>query len=153
MTAKRAKDTTKDFSADEKASEKIAELENNWKRALADYQNLQKRVGEEREEIVRFANSMLILRILPILDNLYLMQKHNDDEGLRMTISEFERILVEEGVEEIDSEGKEFDAEKMDALEMVEGEENKVMEVVQKGYMYKNKVLRPTRVKVGGKEN
>ena len=153
MTKKKDELKTKDNVGDEslnKDVERITELENNWKRALADYQNLQKRVAEERESIVKFANAMLVLRVLPILDSLYAMQKHDDDLGLRMTIKEFEKILDEEGVKEIEAEGKTFDPHMIEAIEKVEGEEGKVMEVSQKGYMYKHKVLRPARVKVGG---
>ena len=129
------------------------ELENNWKRALADYRNLEKRVTEEREMFFTFANSSLVLRILPILDNLESLAKHIDDEGLKMTIKDFKRILDEEGVKEIEAEGKDFDAELMEAIEKVEGAKDKVVEVLQKGYTMKEKILRPARVKVGsGKE-
>ena len=129
------------------------ELENNWKRALADYRNLEKRVAEEREMFFTFANSSLVLRILPILDNLESLVKHVDDEGLKMTIKDFKRILDEEGVKEIEAEGKDFDAELMEAIEKVEGAKDKVVEVLQKGYTMKEKILRPARVKVGsGKE-
>ena len=129
------------------------ELENNWKRALADYRNLEKRVAEEREMFFTFANSSLVLRILPILDNLESLVKHVDDEGLKMTIKDFKRILDEEGVKEIEAEGADFDSEKMEAIEKVEGAKDKVVEVLQKGYTMKEKILRPARVKVGsGKE-
>ncbi|MBT6401074.1 nucleotide exchange factor GrpE [candidate division WWE3 bacterium] len=131
---------------------KITELEANWKRALADYQNLQKRTIEEKEAIVKYSNSSLILRVLPVLDNLELMAKHNKDEGLKMTIGEFQKVLFEEGLEEILVEKKKFDVEKMDAVELVDGEPDKVVEVIQKGYMYKSKILRPARVKVGQKK-
>lgn len=134
---------------DTKNEDRITELEGNWKRALADYQNLEKRVAEEKESFAKYANATLILRILPILDNLELMAKHNKDEGLRMTIEEFKKTLREEGLEEIKAEDKEFNAEEMDAVEMVEGAPGKVVSVLQKGYMYKSKVLRPARVKVG----
>jgi molecular chaperone GrpE len=134
---------------------RILELENNWKRALADYKNLEKRVAEEKEAVISFSNSLLLLRMLPILDNLKTLQKHIEDEGLKMIVKEFEKILKEEQIEEIEAMGKEFDSEKMDAIEMImssEDEEGKVVEVLQSGYMLKNKVLRPARVKVGTKK-
>ena len=143
MTNKKKEKTTED---------RIAELENNWKRALADYQNLQKRVAEEREVLIRFSNATLILRLLPVLDNIQLMAKHTKDEGVLMTIKEFERVLEEEEVKEIESAGKKFNAEEMDAVEMIKGKPGIVMEVVQKGYTLNNKVLRPARVRVGKKE-
>lgn len=130
--------------------EKVTELENNWKRALADYRNLEKRFVEEREAIVQFANSTLILRMLPILDNLEMLEKHNNsDEGLKMILVGFRELLREEGIEEIEVAGKDFDANEMDALETVEGEKGKVFEVVKKGYKLKGRVLRPASVKVG----
>jgi molecular chaperone GrpE len=132
---------------------RIEELENNWKRALADYRNLEKRVAEERDIFLAFANSMLLLRLLPVLDNLEALSKHMDDEGLKMTIKDFKRVLSEEGIKEIEVEGKKFDAEKMEAIDHVDGPKDEVVEVLQKGYLMKDKVLRPARVKVGsGKE-
>lgn len=133
--------------------ERIKELENNWKRALADYKNLEKRVAEEREEIVSFSNWVLVSQLIPLLDNLELVQKHTDDEGLKMIIKEFDQILKNEGLEEIQAEGKDFDPMIMDAVEMVEGEPNKVSEVNQKGYKLKDKLIRPAKVKVGKKED
>ncbi len=127
------------------------ELENNWKRALADYKNLERRVEEEKDLFAKFANTALIMRILPILDNLHAVCIHNNDEGLKMIIKEFEKILNEEGVKEIKAEGEKFDPKLMDAIEIVEGKKDKVVEVTQKGYTLKGKVIRPARVKVGGK--
>ncbi len=129
--------------------QKVQELENNWKRALADYKNLEKRVSEEREEFVKYSNWVLISKLLPILDNLELLNAHMNDEGMNMILKEFKQILFEEGLEEIDAENKDFDSSLMDAVEIVEGEEGKVMEVMQKGYLLKNKVIRPAKVKVG----
>ncbi len=132
--------------------EKIAELENNWKRALADYRNLQKRTEEEKESLVSFISSIIFKRILPVLDNLELVQKHINDTGLDMITKEFRQILADEGVTEMEALGKEFDAQTMDAVETVEGEPDRVIEVINKGYLLKNKLLRPPRVKVGSQE-
>ena len=129
--------------------EKVNELENNWKRALADYSNLQKRFAEEKQDIVRFANSTLILKLLSVLDNLEMLEKHSDDESLPLVVKTFKQALLDEDVKEIEAEGKDFDSATMDAVEMVSGESGKVIEVSQKGYILKDKVLRPARVKVG----
>ncbi len=128
---------------------KAAEYENNWKRALADYRNLQKRTEEEKESIVYYVNSLLFKRIVPVLDNLEMLQKHLDDVGLKMIVKEFKQILAEEGVSEIPVQDQDFDPQTMEAIETVDGPENKVVEVLAKGYMLKNKLLRPARVKVG----
>ncbi len=133
----------------EELTTKISDLDNNWKRALADYKNLEKRMQEEKLEFVSYANSSLIYRLLPIMDNLELLDAHLNDMGLKLVVKELKQILVEQGVIEIDAKDKEFDAEKMEAIEMVDGPKNKVVGVLNKGYLMKNKLLRPVMVKVG----
>ena len=136
----------------EQLEKRVGELENNWKRALADYKNLEKRTAEERDQIISFSNLVLISQLIPVLDNLELMEKHLGDAALSMIVKEFKQVLTNEGLEEIDASGKEFDPITMEAVETVDGEPNKVIEIVQKGYLLKNKLIRPTRVKVGKKE-
>lgn len=131
--------------------DKVVELENNWKRALADYRNLQTRMRDERDDLVKYANHILILKLLFIFDNLELLQQHLDDQGLQMITKAFKEILNEEGLEEITVVEKHFDETVMDAIDTVEGEDGKVMEVIQKGYKLKNKILRPAKVRVGKK--
>ncbi|OGC70339.1 nucleotide exchange factor GrpE [candidate division WWE3 bacterium RIFOXYC1_FULL_39_7] len=128
---------------------RLAEMENNWKRALADYRNFQKRSEEEKGFFIDFANESLIRQLLPVLDNLETLSNHIDDAGLQMIIKNFAQILAEEGLVEISAQDKEFDASTMEAIEMVEGKENTVIEVLNKGYLLKNKLLRPARVRVG----
>lgn len=129
---------------------KIEELENKWKRALADYDNLRKRVKKEKEGFVKFSNASLIDKLLPALDSLEKCTEHLKDKGLKLTLEQFRKVLESEGLKEIEAEGEKFDPELMDAVEMVKGEKNKVIEVVLKGYMLNNKILRPAKVKVGG---
>ncbi|MFZ5424499.1 MAG: nucleotide exchange factor GrpE [Patescibacteria group bacterium] len=133
----------------EQLNAKIEELENNWKRALADYINLQNRVADLKEDYISFAYSSILQRFLPILDNLEMVEKHVDDMGIKLVVKEFKQILSDEGVVEIKSENQDFDIETMEATETVEGEKGKVVEVVKKGYLYKEKLLRPAYVKVG----
>jgi len=141
-----------DDSEIKELKERVFELENNWKRALADYKNLQKRFGEEKISVVQFANLVLISRLVSVLDNLEMVCGHLDDVGLKLTYKEFSQILLDEGLTEIDAKGKQFDSKTMEAIEMIDGEKDKVVEVTQKGYMLKGKILRPARVKVGKKE-
>lgn len=129
------------------------DLTNNWKRALADYQNLEKRYEKEKADFVQFANAGLILKLLTTWGHLEKAAEHLKDEGLNLVVSEFKRILSEEGLKEIKSLGENFDPLIMEAVEVVSGgEKNKVAEVLQKGYSLKGKVLLPAKVKVfGGK--
>ncbi len=133
----------------ETLEKKIEELEDCWKRALADYKNLEKRVEEDKDGWKFFANERLILRILPVIDNLERLKKHMDDKGLDLIIKDMVSSLKEFGVEEVNSEKAEFDPMLMEALEIVEGEKNKVVETVSKGYLLNNKLIRPAVVKVG----
>lgn len=132
-----------------KKSQKIADLENKWKRALADYDNLQKRIGREKEEFVKFANAALLDKLLTVLDSLEQAEKHLKDEGLKMSLDQFRTVLQSEGVIEIKAMGQKFDAETMDCAEVVRGPKNVVMKVINKGYKLNNYVLRPAKVEVG----
>lgn len=135
-----------------KLQDRIEELENNWKRALADYKNLERRTAEEKLEFGELANMVLLQRLLPVLDNLELLEKHISDTGLKMIVKEFRQVLYDVGVEPIDSDNKPFDSAIMDCVETKECEaesHNKVVETINRGYKFKNKVLRPARVRVG----
>ncbi|EKE00038.1 MAG: hypothetical protein ACD_22C00100G0002 [uncultured bacterium] len=128
---------------------RVLELENNWKRALADYKNLEKRVAEEKEDIFALSNLVVISQLIPILDNMEMLEAHIKDTGLMLVLKEFKQVLKNNGLEEIDAVGKEFDPTTMEAVEMVEGEPNKVISIDNKGYKIKEKLVRPVRVKVG----
>jgi molecular chaperone GrpE len=136
---------------------KIKELDNNWKRALADYQNLVKRSQEEVVSAVSYGNRHLLLKFLEILDHLEEAQKHLADKGLELVISQFKSVLKNEGVVEIEALEKIFDPLYHECLEMrpadakaMAGEEGKrdnvIVEVLRRGYLFKDKVMRPAKV-------
>lgn len=135
-----------------KLEEKATELENNWKRALADYKNLERRTAEEKMEFAEFANMVLVQRLLPIVDNLEMLQKHVQDTGLKMIIKEFKQVLEDNGATTIESDDRQFDSQTMDCVETADCEEkdhDKVLETIARGYKFHNKVLRPAKVRVG----
>ena len=128
------------------------ELENQLKRALADYQNLERRVNEERTLLSQLSSALVIEKFLPVLDNLENAQKHLNDEGLALVIKQFKDVLIAEGVEELEAEGAEFDPNLHEAAEVVAGEsDNTVVKVFSKGYKINDKVIRPARVAVSRK--
>lgn len=137
----------------EELREKIAELEDKWKRAMADYRNLENRMHEQRSEWVKSANRDVLLRLLPILDTLILAHQHTSDQTLQVVITQFLDIVKGEGVTKIETIGKEFDPNLMEAISTTEGEENKVVEEVRTGYKLHEKVLRPAQVIVGSGKN
>lgn len=132
--------------------EKLEECESKYKRALADYQNLEKRSLEERKEWVRLANKELILKILPVLDTLILASGHIKDQGLALSIKQFSDILKKEGVEKVETLGKSFNPETMEVVQTQEGEEGKVLEEIRAGYTLGGQTLRVAMVKVGREE-
>lgn len=129
----------------------IEDLDKKYKRALADYQNLEKRVREERNDWILRANKDLLLHLLPVLDTLILAKKHikAQDEGLDLSIRQFQDLLKREAVEKIEAVGKTFDPKLMQCVDTMEGEEGKILEEIRAGYMLHNKVLRVALVKVG----
>ncbi len=146
------KDQPNDVGQIKKLEERVAELENNWKRALADYKNLERRTVEEKAEFAEFANMILIQRLLPVVDNLEMLEKHISDTGLKMIVKEFKQLLEDNGVTAIESDGKSFDSQTMDCVETEECDEkghDKIVETLARGYKLKNKVLRPAKVRVG----
>lgn len=129
------------------------ELESKLKRALADYQNLEKRVEEERKLLSKLSSILLIEKFLPVLDNLENAQAHLKDEGLEIVIKQFREILAQEGVEEISAEGSEFNPTYHEAVETQEGsQDNIVTRVLAKGYKMGDTILRPAKVIVTKKK-
>jgi len=130
----------------------IEELTNHWKRALADYQNLEKRYAREKADFVAYAGSNLILKLMTVLDHLEKVKSYLKDEGLEIALREFKRVLEEEGLREIEAAGKDFDPLLMEAVEAVRSDKvGKVVEEVTKGYQLKGKVIRVAKVKIGRK--
>jgi len=129
------------------------EFKHKYLRALADYQNLEKRIHDERGEFFKNANKNLILKLLPFLDSLDKAEVFIKDEGLKIVKEQFQKILQQEGLEELEVLGKEFDPYTSEVVDMVEGEkDNVVVEVLRKGYQFNGKILRVAQVKVSKKK-
>lgn len=128
----------------------VEELTNRWKRALADYQNLEKRYEREKNDFVQYANANLILKLLSVLDHLQKALEHLKDDGLSLAIRQLWRVLEEEGLEEIKALGEDFNPAEMEAVEVVKDDrDGKVVEEILKGYKLKGKVIRVAKVKIG----
>lgn len=136
--------------------EKLVSLEDQLKRAVADYQNLEKRVAEGRSELSTWATSNLVRKLLTVLDHLEKALAGASEQerssgwykGVEMTAAQFKTVLKEEGLEEIGADG-EFDPSLHEAVDIKEGEDNKILEVAEKGYGLHGKILRPAKVVVG----
>jgi molecular chaperone GrpE len=136
----------------EKQNLELKNLENQLKRALADYQNLEKRIAAERQEWIKIANKDLLLKLLPGLDSLLLAEKHTQDEGVKISIKHFLETFEQVGVKRIETIGLSFNPEFMEAVATIKGEEGKVVEEVRTGYTLFDIILRPSQVVVGSNE-
>lgn len=132
--------------------EKVLDLDNKYKRALADYQNLEKRVRDEKSEWIKSANQQLLLRLLPALDTVMLAASHTEDKGIKVTVDHFLGTLKAEGIEKIETIGKKFDPSIMEVIQTREGKDSEVLEEVRAGYLLYGKLLRPAQVIVGQDE-
>mgnify|MGYP003087505637 CR=1 FL=1 len=141
---------------EKKLNSEIEELKNQLLRLQADFVNYKNRTEREKSNSIILANEGLILKLLPVLDNFNRAFAHvnlEDDavKGFVMIKDQFESILKSEMVEEIESDGATFDPNLHNAVmtESKEGVESGiVIETFEKGYKIKDKVIRPSMVKV-----
>jgi len=134
----------------------------NWQRSQADLENYIKRAEQEKAETVEYANRMLILELLPILDDferafaslpVELDEQHWTD-GMKLIYNKTKAVLEAQGLAEIIAKGECFDPYCHEAAGQLEGEEGVVVEEIRKGYKLKGKLLRPSVVMIGaGNEN
>lgn len=127
----------------------VTELEDQLKRAVADYRNLERRSIEERSEAIKFANKSLVESLLPAFDTLFLAGKYTTDESVKLTIARILDVLKENGIEKIDTFGAQYNAQLMEAVEAIKGEKEKVIEEMRPGFTVYGKLIRPAQVKVG----
>lgn len=146
---KKIKHTNTSSEEINKLSSRVEELEGSYRRALADYQNQERRHKEMSSSFIKMASAALIEKLLLNLDALQMAQTHLKDPGLQMVIDQFKATFAQEGLSEILTDDQIFDPLTMDCLEIVPGEKDKVVETVSPGYYLFDKVLRPAKVKVG----
>jgi len=141
---------------------KEEEAKENYERYLrqvAELENFKKRTNREREEAIRFANETLVKDLLPIVDNLERAVMHSKDgangktlvEGIEMVLRGLFDVLAKHGVVQVSAVGQPFDPEKHEAMAQVEVETHKpntIVEEYHKGYMFRDRLLRPALVSV-----
>lgn len=133
----------------DKTKKEVNDYKNKYLRALADYQNYEKRVREEKVQIEQQVKAQILLKLLPFLDNLDKAEIFVKDSGLKIVKDSFYKMLTEMGLEEIQILGKEFDPHLAEAVDIVSGEkDNKVAEVLRKSYKFNDGILRVAHVKV-----
>ncbi|UHA74197.1 nucleotide exchange factor GrpE [Paenibacillus sp. 481] len=130
-------------------------------RAQADFDNFRRRTVKEKEELAKYASLKLVTELVPVLDNFeraLATNPANEEsdsfvKGVNMIFRQISQVLEQEGVQPMNSVGQPFNPEYHQAIMQVESdeyEEGIVVEEVQRGYMLKDRVLRPAMVKVSG---
>jgi len=136
----------------------LQEMNDKYIRLYAEFDNYRKRVNKDKEELIKYANEGIIYQLLPVIDNLEMALKHSNDntssglvQGVENTLREFLRTLEKFGLNPIEAVNKPFDPSQHEAMCVIERkdiEENLVVEEFRKGYIFKEKVLRPSLVSV-----
>jgi molecular chaperone GrpE len=140
----------------------LKETEDQILRLKADFDNFRKRIQKEKEDSVKYAHSSLLEDLLPVIDNFELGLKAVETttdvkvllQGLNMVKTQLDRFLDEAGVKAIETEGKIFDPKIHEAVEQQvheDLEEGLVVGLRRKGYMLKDRLLRPASVVVSHK--
>ena len=141
-----------------KKNDKILELENTIKRLAADFDNYRKRSEEQKLNIIVSANTDLMLKITPVLDNFKRAFEHAKDDkdpmflGVKQIEKQLEDILIAEGLEKIKAEaGTKFDHNLHEAISFEQNNKIKADHIIaelESGWMFNGKVLKPAKVRV-----
>lgn len=131
-----------------------------WQRAQADFANYKKRSEQEKQDLSKFANSVLILSLLPILDDFERAfgaippktAKLGWLDGIKLIERKLWAVLQAQGLSPIKALGQPFDPTLHEAVRQDSGQEGIVIEEIQKGYLLEDRVIRPSRVVVGNGE-
>ena len=151
-------DTKAAEKEDTKAAEKIAALQDQVLRQMAEFDNFRKRTEKEKEQSFSNGAASVVEKLLPIIDNFeraIASRKEDTDaayaDGVEMIYKQFNTVLEGLGIKAIEAVGKEFDPSLHNAVMHIDDEnygENEVVEELQKGYTYGDTVLRHSMVKV-----
>jgi molecular chaperone GrpE len=153
---KRINDLSKQLETEKEKSE---EYVSRLKYLQADFENFEKRVNREREDIVKMSSERIVTKLLTIQDDLELAVSESQkmkvservSKGLSMILGNLHDVFSQEGVVEIDALGKTFDPSKHEAVSFLESnklKENTVVSELRKGYILNGKVIRPSTTEV-----
>ncbi|MBN3038307.1 MAG: nucleotide exchange factor GrpE [Candidatus Omnitrophica bacterium] len=154
--------TAKEYQELTESAEKTQQYYDKLLRTHAEFDNFKKRSLKEKEQFLKYANEGLIYELISILDNFELAfesaNKMTDfkslHQGVEMILKQIHQVLEKNGVKKIECVGKVYDPIQQEAIEHVETNEypeNTVVQEVQKGYTFENRLIRPAVVKVSKK--
>ncbi len=152
---KKDEDREKLLKEKEELEKRCKELEDYAKRLKARFENYKMEVAQEKQLIIKNANEYLMGRLIPILDDFERALKNAQPteafvDGMKKIYKKLLNLLENEGLSVIEPEGKfdPFEHEAFERVETSEHDEYEILEIVEKGYKYHGKVLKPAKVKV-----
>ncbi len=159
-----AQQTEASQANDDKVAEltnQLEEMKDKYLRLTAEFDNYRKRTLKEKAELIKFASEEVLKDLLPVIDDLdralKAIETANDinavKEGISLIVNKFNDFLKAKGVKEIDAIGKELDTDLHEAITKIpvqdDAQKGKIVDVIQKGYMLHEKVMRFSKVVVG----
>ncbi len=143
----------------EKLAGELADLNQRFLRVAADFENYKRRTAQEKDDLLKYSNAKLIGELLPVLDTFQLALKNpggspeaqNVVKGMEMIYRQMLQVLEQAGMSKIEAVGQPFDPKLHEAIMQVEDDsvpEDTVVEELRAGYMLKERVIRPSMVKV-----
>jgi molecular chaperone GrpE len=143
--------------------QKYKELNDKYLRLTAEFDNFRKRSLKEKMDLIKTAGEDILINILPVVDNFERALKSINNntseegkaisEGIELIYSKFKEFLSQRGVKEIDASGKAFDTDLHEAITKIpapqEDMKGKVIDVIEKGYLMHEKVIRFSKVVIG----
>jgi molecular chaperone GrpE len=141
------------------AETQAAEYKDQWLRSVAEFKNYKRRIEAERADLIRSASGRLVFKLLPVLDDFERAIDNIPADiadtawwgGTQLIAQKLRTILESEGVTPIEAVGQDFDPNLHEAVlyEEAPGQDGKVVAELERGYRLNDRVLRPTKVKVG----
>ena len=143
----------------EKLAADLAELNQRFLRTAADFENYKRRTAQEKDDLLKYSNARLMGELLPVLDNFQLalrtpgesQEAQNVIKGVEMIYRQMVQALEQAGMTKIEAVGQPFNPNLHEAIMQVEDDtvpEDTVVEELRAGYMLKERVIRPSMVKV-----
>ncbi|HDP74321.1 MAG TPA: nucleotide exchange factor GrpE [Bacteroidales bacterium] len=139
----------------------LEEMKDKYLRLTAEFDNYRKRTLKEKTDLIKFASEEVLKDLLPVIDDLdralKAIETANDinavKEGIALIVNKFNDFLKAKGVKEIDAIGNELDTDLHEAISKIpvqdKAQKGKIVDVIQKGYMLHDKVMRFSKVVVG----
>jgi molecular chaperone GrpE len=150
-------ETSPELSLEEKLSQENIELKDKYLRLYSEFDNYRKRTAKEKIDLIQTASESLMVELISVLDDIQRAQANAKEgeitEGISLIFNKLQSTLTNKGLKEMEALGQVFDADLHDCITQFAAptaeQKGKVIDVIEKGYFIKEKVIRFAKVVVG----